>query len=872
MLAWIQDKFKLPDLGDPEVNHKARVLQVLLLAAAGIMLLLALLEFRASSLSLVLAAFSVATLLALCLLYRGKLLFLFYYLPIAVAILVTYLIATGGGLHLAAYLGYVISLILASLLLGRRGLFIFLGLIILTIILLGIGAMSGIFPHDMYGVDNVKDITIAVLLMLSAGLVLDLQIALMMNSLIEANRSTEKLTLSNLELAALKISLEKRVAERTAELAQAKDMAEEGSAQLFTLNNINQTIISATSLRTALNWVAEQIAGLFQAYSTLIVLQKQAGSSEMVVTGSFDINTDLSGMPANDLPAAERALATRETIIISAENAETELHGLYPMLQSARIRYTLLAPLVARGRSTGIIAVNRDLPNLSFTPDDIRLAETLAGQIAGVIEQFQLLEQEQQARQSAEVASRAKSQFLSNMSHELRTPLNSILGYAQILRRAANLTPNQQENIDVIRQSGEHLLMLINDVLDMSKIEAGRMALHPVSVNLPVFLKGICAIIQVRARQKGLRFFYEDINPLPEYVEIDETRLRQILLNLLGNAVKFTDRGHVVLRVNAISDSEIVCFEIIDTGAGIPPDQIQTLFQPFEQGGDIQHQAEGTGLGLAITNQLVQMMGGEVEVTSKPGEGSRFAFAIRLPRAASEHVKEQVQPQTVVGYQGPRRCILVVDDNQQNQLVAQNILEPLGFEILLAEDGARGVELARQAHPNMILMDLVMPVMNGYDAAQAIRQIPELATTPIIAVSASVFERARESSQSAGCNDFLAKPIHEAELLNKLQQYLNLTWNYGRKESNRFTEAPSSLDAEDGAARRSQAAITPPSAEELSSLLNLAMQGNMRAIRQQAAHLRELDATYAAFADRLEELARAYDEHGVLDLLKKFQS
>jgi len=473
----------------------------------------------------------------------------------------------------------------------------------------------------------------------------------------------------------------------------------------------------------------------------------------------------------------------------------------------------------AQGNIVGAIESIRDITERKHTEEQLQryrerledLVEERTSELKRVTQEaLQARQAAETAQKTAEAANRAKSAFLANMSHELRTPLNAILGYSQLMVRDPQLTTTQQERLGAIARSGEHLLGLINDVLTMSKIEAGRTALQENVFDLHRLLRGLQDMFQMRADDKGLALLLDLAPEVPRYVHADESKLRQILMNMLGNAVKFTQDGGVVLRVACREQTAnakkpvLLRIEIQDTGPGIAQEEMNALFDPFMQTTSGRQSQEGTGLGLPISRQFIELMGGEISVDSVVGQGTTFRVQLPVALADEDAVAALgVQPQRrVTGIEpgqvapdgGPFR-LLVVEDNPTNSKLLVNLLGPFGFELRCATDGAQGIEMWEAWQPHLAWMDIRMPVMDGYEATHEIKA--RAAATGqqaiVVALTASAFEEDREAILAAGCDDFVRKPFREHEIFDALQRHLGVRFVYNTATPTPGTSAGMSL-------------------------------------------------------------------------------
>lgn len=578
-------------------------------------------------------------------------------------------------------------------------------------------------------------------------------------------------------------------------------------------------------------------------------------------------------------------------------------------LEQLQARAYIIAPIFRGPQLWGLLAVYQNCNPRQWQEGEIQIVTQIGNQLGVAVQQAELFAQTQhqaeqlkQAKEAADAANRAKSEFLANMSHELRTPLNAILGFTQLMQRDRSLTPDYQRYIEIIYQSGEHLLGLINDVLEMSKIEAGRVTLNETSFDFNLLLHRLEVMLKLKAQSHGLQLKFERDATVPQFIKTDEQKLRQVLINLLGNALKFTEQGYVTLRIKSqvlnpeiqkpvVKASAVSCllcpiaqepqtqqlilsFEIEDTGPGIAPQELGHLFQAFQQTRTGIKSKEGTGLGLRISQKFVQLMGGEITVRSQLGKGSCFAFQIQAQlgeEISHNYIASDLKRVVSLAPGQPSYRILIAEDKPANRLLLVKFLSTLGFEVKEAEDGQQAITLWKEWHPHLIFMDMQMPIINGYEATREITQLQadiqtNSETAPpipvIIALTASAFVEQRQEILKAGCNGFMSKPFRQEEILGVLIKYLGVSYCYETAKTDEIN-ANSTLSQSDGSLNL--IALNKMPSAWISQLYQAAVQGDDLAILKLVS---QIPAKESSLISSLTKLAESYQFEQLIDLIE----
>jgi signal transduction histidine kinase/DNA-binding NarL/FixJ family response regulator len=582
-------------------------------------------------------------------------------------------------------------------------------------------------------------------------------------------------------LTAVNTRLQREIIERVqAEEALEHRLAMEDATAVISTRFINLRpedfdSAIANALQTIARFVAADCSylGIYRCGEPpLLYVQERRGET----TGLTD-RPWMSAMNRDDVWVF-RCLRDENLVVISKlDDLPFAAQEFRAQLDHAGVRSAIYLSLADGVEPLGFLGFENVREERPWAKEDIKLLRMLGDIVANALARQRGEQLLQHAKEAAEAANQAKTGFLANMSHELRTPLNAILGYAQVLQRDAHLSADQRRQVGVIENSGEHLLALINDVLDLAKIESGRHEVAMAEFRLPQFLIDMASIARVRAEQAGLTFRYDASSSIPEIVVGDARKLRQVALNLLGNAVKFTASGCVLLRAQweaLTGDAGQLRLEVEDTGIGIEHEKLEEIFLPFRQLNNRGRVLEGTGLGLAISRRLARLMGGEITVQSTPGRGSVFSFTVEITAVSGGGSRVHDPPRPLATLNGRGKKVLVVDDKAENRSVLIALLRPLGFDIVEATNGREALQMAAAEHPDLVLMDLVMPDIDGLEATRLIRDAPGLEEVVIIAVTARAFEHDRQASLAAGCNEMIPKPVDAVRLIYTIGTHLGL--------------------------------------------------------------------------------------------------
>lgn len=560
------------------------------------------------------------------------------------------------------------------------------------------------------------------------------------------------------------------------------------------------------------------------------------------------------------LPGSPCELVLPGEVVCISDDVANRFPAEKDELDAIRAQSYLAIPLRAlEGKVIGHLAVI-DTSQRTWQESEIGILRIFAARATAELQRESFEQELRRMKDMAESASRAKSDFLATMSHEFRTPLNGVLGYAQLLLRDGSLDTQQRRSVESIKRCADNLLALVGDVLDLAKVEAGKLELHPQAFCLDALLDPVIELGRVDALRAGLSFVYETRTALPAWIEADERRIRQVLLNLLSNAVKYTDTGTVTFRVGWHADSvcgTLLDFEVEDTGIGIGPDEAERIFERFEQAAaPPTARAQGTGLGLTISRRLARAMGGNIRVVSRPGQGSRFVFSVPAIIAPGGEIPLPANGAVIVAYTGPRRRILIVDDQPDSRNVLKDLLGSLGFEIDEAADGESALGAVVRQRPDLILMDLVMPGLSGLETLARLPATSDRSKPRAIAMSASASDRTREECLQAGFVAFLPKPLHFDSLLDGIRDALGLEW---------ITRPGASVPDAGGAATRLGGERAGRGA--LEEVLELARRGDVRAIQLAVdRYAGSVPASDPVLAD-LRRLTASFDMRGIRRLL-----